>query len=373
MREDTNETAMQTLRVHTPLADYPIWIGRGLLDSLGERLDRLHKGRRALVLTDRNVDALYGDRAEASLKAAGWHTGRLAVEPGERSKSVETLMKVYGALLDHGCTRSDMLVALGGGVVGDLGGFAAATYLRGIPFVQVPTTLLAQVDSAVGGKTGINLPRGKNLAGSFTHPLAVLSDQALLDTLPKRELCCGMAEVIKYGLIRDSGLLRQLWELGGSEALRGAMADIVRTCCRIKSELVEEDEHDRGNRMLLNFGHTLGHAVEVCQHYGGFNHGEAVAVGMYQITRLSEAKGLTEPGSAEAVRTLLERFGLPRELEGCEEAALTEAVRVDKKNLDGALRLVLLKRPGEARLYETDAAFFSGLCAPGLSQDGKEE
>lgn len=341
---------MKTLTVRLPGREYEIKIQRGLLDRTGAELRAVSRGGRAAVVTDSNVSPLYGARVLASLEAAGFQTRLVTVPAGERSKTVSELEYLYDQLMDFCLTRSDLVVALGGGVVGDLAGFAAATILRGVDFVQIPTTLLAQVDSSVGGKVAVDLKAGKNLAGAFHQPVLVLIDPDVLDTLPARELSCGMAEVIKYGAIRDRALFGQLEELDPERELRPALEEIIYRCCDSKRELVERDERDTGERMLLNFGHTMGHAYEKAGGYEKYNHGEAVAAGMCAAAGLGERLGVTPAGTEARLRASVRKFGLPEEI-SCGIEELKAALSLDKKGAGSRIRLVLLRAPGDAALY----------------------
>lgn len=346
---------MKEKRLHVALGEdsYDILIAKGLLDQVGQRIKTVFQGQRILVLTDAHVDPLYGDRVETSLKEAGFVTARLVLPPGEGTKAFATLPCIYQALLKFGCTRTDMLLALGGGVIGDLGGFAASTYLRGIAFVQVPTSLLAQVDSSIGGKVAVDLPQGKNLVGSFYQPKMVLMDPLVLETLPSRYFADGMGEVIKYGCILDAVFLEQLAQ--GTATIE----DILYTCCDWKRKIVEADTHDWGARALLNFGHTLGHGIEQAEQYAGHSHGEAVAIGMAQITRISEQQGLTVPGTAEQLQKILQKYKLPYAMPAVDKAQVLQALTHDKKRSGDTLKVVILKRLGEAMLYTTTPAFFA--------------
>ena len=344
---------LETMRIQTG-NPYDILIGRGLIHEAGAQIAQRIKTRRALIVTDENVDVLYGAGVEASLKNAGIETDKLVLPAGEETKSLEKLGQVYSALCDAQITRSDILVALGGGVMGDLGGFAAATYLRGIRYVQIPTTLLAQVDSAVGGKTAIDLPEGKNLAGAFHQPALVLIDPDTLDTLPDHEFTGGMGEVIKYAFTFDADLCTAL----ADSCVREDMQPVIRRCLEYKKRVVENDERDFGERMLLNFGHTLGHAVEVVQHYQGYSHGQAVAIGMHLITRLSQAKLLTEQGTADALENMLMRWKLPTTCDKSLWHDMQKALLKDKKNLDGSLNVIILTHIGHAEIKPVDLTFF---------------
>ncbi len=339
---------------------YDILLEGGILKKAGTRLkEYLPKCRKWMIVTDENVNALYGDIVQASIQEAGLTTSRLVLPPGEATKSLAKLEEVYHALCATGISRGDGLIALGGGVIGDLAGFAAATYLRGIPFVQAPTSLLAQVDSAVGGKVAVDLPEGKNLVGNFYQPKLVLLDPDALKTLPDRVFADGMGEVIKYGCIRDAALFELLSKTPGRNALLPHMADIIAKCVAIKANIVSRDERDTGERMLLNFGHTLAHAIETMQSYSGLCHGEAVAVGMHLICRLAEAKGLTEKGTADAIERCLYAHNLPSSVSLGDTQKLSSILGRDKKNLGASLFVVLLNKIGESRLFETTPDFFS--------------
>ncbi|MEA4898754.1 MAG: 3-dehydroquinate synthase [Christensenellaceae bacterium] len=348
-----------SLRVHLHERSYDIEIGRALIADAGARILKAAPARRALVLTDETVRPLYAGQLMASLAQAGCEAALVAVEPGEGSKRLAVLGHVYDALAAHGMGRDDLLIALGGGVVGDLGGFAAATYLRGIRYAQVPTTLLALVDSAVGGKTAIDLAAGKNLVGAFHQPAAVVADPDVLTTLSDRVFADGMAEVIKYALAFDESLLSLL---GGARAhAQDNMEQIVLRCLDLKRRVVEADERDRGERMLLNLGHTLGHAIEAAQHFRDYTHGEAVAAGMHLIARLGERAGLTEKGTADRVASILTAWRLPTACDKALLSAMRPMLLRDKKHIGGALNIVVLERCGRARIERVDASFFEGV------------
>ena len=344
-------------RLHIRLSGgrgYDIRIGRGLLDELGPLLREIWGGSRVAVVTDSNVAPLYAERAEASLRKAGFMTKRAVFPAGEKSKNLAGLECIYDQLLSPGpftLTRTDLIIALGGGVTGDMAGFAAGTVLRGVPYVQVPTTLLAQVDSSVGGKVAVDLKQGKNLAGLFYQPKLVLIDPDTLDTLPDRVFFDGMGEVVKYGLIRKPALWRLLSEVSGREALRPFMEEILYTCCDCKREIVEHDEQDTGERMLLNFGHTVGHAYEKLGGYEKWMHGEAVCCGMYTILRVGEQHGFTRPGLAASLRQFLTRQGMPWDAGAVPEEALTETLAFDKKGSGATIRPVFVRTPGDS-FYE---------------------
>ena len=345
---------MHTVQVALADRSYPIYIGAGLLARSELLAQHLPQNRVALI-TDTTVGGLYLDTVAGALDAAGVRVTRVVVPAGEQHKDLLTLNTVFDALLADRCERKTTLVALGGGVIGDLAGFAAATYLRGVPFIQVPTTLLAQVDSSVGGKTAVNHPRGKNLIGAFYQPRAVIADTATLDTLPDRELAAGLAEVIKYGLIRDPVFFA--WLERNIEALLGrdpqALAHAISRSCENKAEVVAADEREEsGTRALLNLGHTFGHAIEAGLGYGTWLHGEAVAAGMICASRLAERRGLIAPAVTQRQKSLLARFGLPTASEPWPIDALLATMRNDKKTLAGRMRFILPRRLGDAALFD---------------------
>ncbi len=339
---------MSILRVSLGERSYDIVNRAGALAECGALAAKVLRGRRVFVVSDENVAPLYGETVLASLRGAGFEAALLTVPAGERSKSPAQLARLWEALAGHGITRADCVAALGGGVVGDLAGFAAATVLRGVDFLQIPTTLLAQVDSSVGGKVAVDLEAGKNLAGSFYQPRLVVMDPSVLDTLPDRVFYDGMAETIKYGCIRDGRLFEKLAALGGREGVMTEIEDITTACCDCKREIVERDERDTGLRMLLNFGHTLGHVYEKAYYYQTYTHGEAVAAGMAAAARLGERLGYTEPGAAGRIEALLRAYRLPTEIEVSREDC-ARALSLDKKGLGGDIRFIFLARVGAAK------------------------
>lgn len=336
---------------------YPIIIEKNLLDSIHHKIKEIYKGNKIFILTDDNVNGYYGDKIVENLRAVGYEVKLLSLKPGEKSKSFDTLSVIYDSLLDFKMTRSDIMITLGGGVIGDIGGFAASTYLRGIDFIQVPTSLLAQVDSSVGGKVAVDLKRGKNLVGSFYHPKAVFIDPLVLNTLEEKFFSDGMGEVIKYGCIKDSEFFEFLSKIKSREELFENIEKVIYTCCDIKRAVVEKDEKDKGERMLLNFGHTLGHALEQYYNYSNYTHGEAVAIGMYQITLLSEEKGFTKKGTAEKIRKVLEQYNLPYNME-VKINDIVEGISLDKKNLGKALNLILLRGIGHSEILKSNNSYF---------------
>ncbi len=331
---------------------YPIHIGAGLIGQLGRLIqERLPKARRALIITDTNVAPRYGLAVRSALEQAGIATTKAMVAAGEASKTLSQAYSLYGTCVNAGLERSSVIVALGGGVVGDLAGFVAATYLRGIPFVQVPTSLLAQVDSSVGGKTGVDLPEGKNLVGAFHQPAMVVADLTTLLTLPRRELAAGMAEVVKHGVIRDPQFLAYL-ESHAEKVMSldlEVLERVVETNCRIKAGVVAEDPHESGLRAILNFGHTVGHAVEAEMGFGGWLHGECVACGMVAATAISRLAGLLrEQELPERLESLLARLDLPTRLPpGLDPGALQALMMRDKKVEGGRIRWVMPRTAGD--------------------------
>jgi 3-dehydroquinate synthase len=337
---------------------YPIIIENDILLNSRQYIGNVIKGKRIAVISDDNVFPLYGQSFMDSL--GDYQCFSIVLPSGEQSKNFDTLTTIYRQLLTHQFSRSDLLVALGGGVIGDIAGFVAATYLRGVPYVQIPTSLLAQVDSSVGGKVAVDLPEGKNLIGAFYHPKLVIIDPTVLHTLPTRFVNDGMAEVIKYGCIKDRELFDTIRKAGSFKNLESQIAGIIHRCVDIKREIVEQDPRDLGLRMTLNFGHTLGHALEQFYHYQRESHGEAVAIGMANITTVSENKGLTKEGTAKEIRKVLESYSLPITA-NTEFTRLKQALMRDKKFLNNKLNLILLKEIGQSYIYPSDVSFFDEL------------
>jgi len=339
--------------VNVPLGHrrYSILIGPGLLPRLGKECRKLGLGRRCAIISDSNVAPRFARVAATSLKDAGFESLLITVPAGEKAKSLRTVQQCYDQLAAHHLERRSFIIALGGGVVGDLAGFVAATYLRGISFVQVPTTLLAQVDSSVGGKVGVNLKAGKNLVGAFHQPRLVLCDLDTLRTLPKRQFRAGLAEVIKYGIIYDDALFRRL-ERGLPKLLKldpVLLAAVVARCCEIKADVVGQDETETGLRAILNFGHTIGHAIENSIGYGKYLHGEAISIGQLAAAALSHELLGFSPDCVERVRNLFERAGLPTRimLNSGQRAKLFAAMKLDKKVSGGEVKFVLAKEIGK--------------------------
>lgn len=349
---------MENLVVELGERSYPILIKKGLMNEVNVEIEKIYKGKKIFILTDKNVNSYYGDKIKSCLVNSGYDVKIMALEAGEETKAFSTLPVIYNELLDFKITRSDLIITLGGGVIGDLGGFVAATFLRGVDFVQIPTSLLAQVDSSVGGKVAVDLERGKNLVGSFYQPKVVLIDPDVLKTLNEKFFKDGMGEVIKYGCIKDKEFFYFLKSLKTKEEVMHNIEKVIHKCCFMKKCVVENDEKDTGERMLLNFGHTLGHAIETYYNFKKFTHGEGVAIGMYEISRIAENKGLTEKGVSEEIKEILIQYGLPYEVEIKDNSAILETIALDKKNIDNSLKVVLLKNIGESFLEKTSVEFF---------------
>ena len=341
---------MRTIHVNLGDRSYDIVVRSGGLDSVGQWLTGFSLPDKALVVADENTAGLFGDAVMKSLQTAGFEPISAVVAAGEISKSLIVADQLYESAIRGGLDRNCAIIALGGGVAGDLTGFVASTYLRGVPFFQIPTTLLSQVDSSVGGKVAVNHALGKNLIGSFYQPRGVLIDPQTLLSLPEREFASGMAEVIKYGLIMDEDFLSMLSTdaLAVMSRTPDDLEGIVARCCRMKADVVERDEQDTGERMLLNFGHTVGHAIEAAGAYERFTHGEGVALGMLAATRISELEGMLPGGSVEKVRSLLAVYGLPVRAQGLQPQQLIDFMGTDKKREAGKLRWVVLNSLGGA-------------------------
>ncbi len=337
---------MLSLRVNLPSKEYDIHIGKNLLDDADKLLKEFVFGRKVCVVSDSNVFPLYGEKTQEAVKKAGGDVFSLVVKAGEEAKSFENLEYLCREIIRRDFTRSDVLIALGGGVVGDLTAFTASVVLRGVTLIQIPTTILSQVDSSVGGKTAVNVPEGKNLVGTFYQPKLVLIDTDTTKTLPEREIACGMAEIIKYAAIRDENLARKLSD--GSFK----MEEVIHTCCAIKAKIVENDELDTGERMLLNFGHTVGHAVENYTGYGTYSHGAAVAIGMCAVTKWSEKNGKTQPGTYLKIKELCEQYNLPVEIENLDK--MMPAAMHDKKRSGKTINIVIVEKMGESRIEKID-------------------
>ncbi|MVW58602.1 3-dehydroquinate synthase [Massilia sp. NEAU-DD11] len=343
-----NEQACISLNVELGDRSYPIAIGRGLLDDTSLLNRHIGGSGKVAIVTNTTVAPLYLDKVAGPLRAAGREVVPIILRDGEEFKNWESLNEVFDALLANKCDRKTTLVALGGGVIGDMTGFAAATYMRGVPFVQIPTTLLAQVDSSVGGKTGINHPLGKNMIGAFYQPRAVIADTATLDTLPDRELSAGLAEVIKHGAILDAPFFDWIEANIGKLVARdhAALAHAIARSCEIKADVVARDEREGGLRAVLNFGHTFGHAIEAGLGYGAWLHGEAVGCGMVMAADLSRRLNLIDDAAVDRVRALVKAAGLPVIAPDLGVERWIELMEVDKKNEGGAIKFILLKPLG---------------------------
>ena len=335
---------------------YKVHIGRGLLGRCGDMTAEVINPCRIAIVSDDNVFPLYGETVKSSLESAGFTVSCYVFPHGEQSKSHDNLLKLYGFLAEESFTRSDCIAALGGGVTGDLAGFAAASYLRGIDYVQIPTSLLAQVDSSVGGKTAVDIPAGKNLVGAFKQPRLVLADIDTLGTLPDEFFHDGMGEVVKYGMIWSE----KLFELLESGDVKSHLEDIVSSCVDIKCEVVETDEFDKGLRMILNFGHTLGHSIEKTQNFCGLSHGMAVAVGMYMITKAAEKNGIIAEPISDRLRRCLETNHLPWSVDIPAETLFANSVN-DKKRFSDDINIIICKTIGKAEIVKMPVTEYKKL------------
>lgn len=338
---------MQTIRVELASRSYDIVIGQDLLAKAGVYCQKLGLGSKLVIISNPDIAELYLDPVQDSLEASNFHVESLLIPEGEANKTLDTVTNLLNQLASMRLDRNSILIALGGGVVGDITGFVAATYLRGINFIQIPTTLLAQVDSSVGGKTGVNLPAGKNLVGCFYQPKLVLIDTTTLETLPERELQTGMAEIIKYGVIRSKELFKKLESIQGLPS-----ADIIAQCCQIKADVVSADEKESYLRMILNFGHTVGHAIEAVTNYQQYTHGEAVALGMISAGKIALALGLFSVAEQQRLIALIEKTGLPTAFPDISIDLLIEAMYRDKKVSERALTFVLPRAIGEVEIVK---------------------
>jgi 3-dehydroquinate synthase len=357
---------MRTITVELGERSYPIMIKRGLLSEVGARMKDLGFKGKAAVVTNPLVGELYAGELLKGLRDSGFSPFLITLPDGEEYKTIEVATTVYDALIENKSERNSPIIALGGGVIGDLTGFVAATYLRGVPYIQVPTTLLSQVDSSVGGKTAVNHPRGKNLIGAFYQPRAVFIDPEVLKTLEAREVRAGLAEVIKYGIIWDESFFAFLEENSSALLdLGGELTKAIERSCEIKAEVVGADETEQGLRSILNLGHTFGHAIEALSGYGTYKHGEAVAIGLYLAARLSAALGLCDSGVVERVKGLVSSVGLPTEPPEFAVEEWIESMRLDKKVSSEVMRFVLIKRIGTVSLEEVGEeeikALYAGL------------
>ncbi len=348
---------MKKVIVKTSGKTYPIYIESGIFNRLPDIFQENYFGKKMAIVADSNVFNIYGNTFVKKLEQKGFFAIPIIFEAGEGNKNLRTLTAIYDALADHAFTRSDIVVALGGGVTGDMAGLAAATFLRGMGYIQIPSTLLAMVDSSIGGKVAVDLPQGKNLIGAFYQPDSVYTDPMLLETLNDRWFSDGMAELLKHGFIKDVSLYKQLVNNDDKydrKFISKNLDEFIFVSCNIKRSVVEEDEKDNGIRQLLNFGHTIGHAIERVQNYSGLSHGEAISIGMIFITMLTESMGLTEKGEAEKIIKALKKYKLPTE---CPELNITDvikAISLDKKNRSGRITIAYIERIGQGRLIEID-------------------
>ncbi len=338
--------------VETATRRYPIFVGYGLLDKLGEELKKVTSSHVAIVISDENVSRLYGDRVGEVLRNAGFAVNSFVVPPGEKTKSINTAIDIYNFLIKKRVERDDILIALGGGMIGDLAGFVAATYLRGIPWIQVPTSLIAMVDASIGGKVAVNHPEGKNLIGAFYQPNFILADTQALATLPERELTSGWAEVVKYGLILDKDFFEFLESNVDrlTKLEQGAVNEAIIHSASLKAQVVSQDEKERGQRIILNYGHTIAHGLETATRYIGFLHGEAVAIGMMGAAKLSQRLGILPARVVKRQQSLLRKFGLPTAFFGVNLAEIAKATEVDKKTKAKGIRWVLLEGIGKTAI-----------------------
>ncbi len=339
---------MRTIRVNLSTNGYNIYIDNGLIEKIGELLVKEKEPCKTLLITDKNVEKIYGDAVLESLRREKFDVGLVSIDPGEEQKSLETAGMLYHACFDRKLDRNSLIVALGGGVVGDIGGFVASTFMRGIPFIQAPTSLLAQVDSSIGGKVAVNHPKGKNMIGSFYQPMAVFIDTGTLSTLPATELVAGLVEVIKYGVIKDGKLFEYIEKsLHGIVRLNyDALLNIIATSCQIKANVVAEDEKEKHIRAILNYGHTIGHAIETLTDYKKYRHGEAVAMGMLYAAKIAVEMGLTDNTVYERQRTLFMKMGLSLN-PGLDAGDIIKILYTDKKTVAGRLRFILPLSIGE--------------------------
>jgi 3-dehydroquinate synthase len=345
-----NQQRIRSVVVNISGTKYEIRIGEGLFEALPAILSKQHPGKKLAVVCETRVAGLMGRKLASRLQSSGCDAFLVEFPEGEIHKTLDTLSSLYEALAVHQFTRSDIVVAVGGGVTGDMAGLAAATFLRGTGFVQVPTTLLAMVDSSIGGKVAVDLPGGKNLVGAFFQPNAVYTDPLLLDTLPDRQFANGMAELVKHGFLFDATLVGRISAHHGRGGLRPHMAAFIAESCNLKRLVVEQDEKDEGPRRLLNFGHTLGHALEKATGFNTLAHGEAISIGMTVFTRMSEDMGWSDPGTADAVESVLIARNLPTVFPDIDPEPVLDSMAIDKKARSGMITIVTLDRIGTSRL-----------------------
>jgi len=340
---------MKKLTVNIEVDKYDLIIEKDIFKKIGKEVAKVYNNKKISVITDENVYEIYGEKLKENLTKTGFELDIIVVKPGEASKSLDVLGEVYKRLLSFNLTRGDLIITFGGGVVGDLGGFAAATFLRGIDYIQIPSTLLAQIDSSIGGKVAVNLAEGKNLIGNFYHPKKVIIDPNLLNTLEDKYIKDGLGEVIKYACIYDENFFNQLCSINSQNELFENIEDIIFTCCNIKKNVVEEDLKDKGIRMILNFGHTFAHGIEKSTNYK-YGHGEAVSIGMYNITKRSEELGLTKPGTSQKIKDILNNFNIEHRLPSIVVEGILNSIKYDKKNISGFINLILLEKIGKVTI-----------------------
>lgn len=350
MRNEIVGGCNMKIQLTLPHHAYQLWIETGALSQVGTWVKSLWTPQQIVVITDDTVNDLYGDQVVQAIEKAGFKVSLYAIPAGEQSKSLASAEKIYQFMAEQGMTRKDGVIALGGGVVGDLAGFIASTYMRGIHFLQIPTTLLAQVDSSVGGKTAVNTATAKNLVGTFAQPDGVLIDSNTLQTLEPRRVREGIAEIVKYAAIKSTDLWQLLDSFHDEADLLAHATEVIAACCTIKKEVVQQDELDTGERLQLNFGHTIGHALEQNAGYGVVTHGEGVAIGMVQISQIAEQKQEMPQGTTQLLKEMLEKFHLPTDYADWNEATLFEALSHDKKTNGGSIRIILLEKIGQAKL-----------------------
>lgn len=355
---------MEILNVGLGENSYDIVIGKNFFEKFSEYIKKIYNGKKLFVITDSNVDKIYRNQYEKMFK--GFDYTIYVLEAGEKNKHIGIMPGIYSAMVNAGLTRKDMVVAFGGGVVGDIAGFAAASYMRGIGFIQIPTTIVSQVDSSVGGKVGVDLPEGKNLVGAFHQPKLVLIDNYFLNTLTDRYFYDGFAEIVKYGCIYDKKFFDRLVEIVGTvdgsyddenykqklrEHLMKYVNELVYRSCEIKKEVVEKDEKESNLRMILNFGHTIGHAIEQFTNYEKYSHGEAISAGMVDITKIGEKKGFTKKDEFLKIEKLLKALNLPTEIEYSKDR-ISEIMKRDKKSTSDGINFVILKEIGEVKIMK---------------------
>lgn len=339
---------MKSLDINLTSNNYNIIIERDIFKNIGVEIKKIYKGSKIAIVTDKNLYALYGNKLKDILHYENYNISFIVVEPGEMSKSMENLTYIYTKLIEFGVTRNDLILAFGGGVIGDLAGFASSTYLRGIDYIQVPTTLLSQIDSSIGGKVAINLPQGKNLAGSFYHPKKIIIDPNFLNSLPNKFIKDGLGEVIKYACLKNNSFFNKLLTIKSKTYFFEDIENTIYICCNIKKEIIEKDEKDCNIRMILNFGHTLGHAIEKYYNYERYTHGEAVSLGMYYITQKSETHGYTQLGTANKIKEILLNYNIDYNFPKVNMSEIIKIIHLDKKNNSGNINLILLNKIGDS-------------------------